>query len=68
MTETAENEVVLLLAGEAAEQLRVPETWLYSQARRGTFPCVRVGRWVRFRQSDVDEFIANGGMAATSWE
>jgi len=51
----------LLFASEAAAQLRVPESWLYAAARNGTFPHVRVGRYVRFRQEDVTEWIRTGG-------
>lgn len=51
----------LLLPSEAAEQLRVPESWLYAAARRGTFPSVRIGRYVRFRQDDVTDWIRTGG-------
>lgn len=51
----------LLTAAEAADQLRVPESWLYSAARRDAFPHVKVGRYVRFRQEDVSEWIRTGG-------
>lgn len=51
----------LLTAEEAASQLRVPESWLYGAARKGTFPSVRIGRYVRFRQEDVTEWIRTGG-------
>lgn len=53
----------LLLPSEAAEKLRVPESWLYAAARNGTFPSVKVGRYVRFRQEDVAEWIRTGGSA-----
>lgn len=52
---------VLLTAAEAAQQLRVPESWLYAAARSGTFPAVKIGRYVRFRQEDVTEWIRSGG-------
>ena len=54
-------ETKLLTVEEAAEQLRVPESWLYSAARRETFPSVKVGRYVRFRQEDITEWIKSGG-------
>jgi excisionase family DNA binding protein len=53
----------LLLPSEAAKQLRVPESWLYLAAREGRFPHVRIGRYVRFRQEDVTEWIRTGGGA-----
>lgn len=51
----------LLTASEVAEQLSVPESWLYGAARAGTFPAVKVGRYVRFRQEDVTDWIRSGG-------
>ncbi len=52
----------LLFAKEAAAQLRVPESWLYAAARNGTFPSVKIGRYVRFRQEDINEWIRTGGV------
>lgn len=47
----------LLTASEVAEQLQVPRSWLYSAARSGAFPSVRVGRYVRFDSRDVTAWI-----------
>jgi excisionase family DNA binding protein len=66
MTSTAENQHELLTIQEAAHILRVPATWLYSATKRGQFPCVRNGRYVRIRRSDVTEWIASGGKAPGS--
>ena len=51
----------LLTVPEAAELLRVPDSWLYTAARNGTFPCVRNGRYIRIRESDVHHWIETGG-------
>ena len=51
----------LLTAEQAAEQLSVPSSWMYRSAKEGIFPSVKVGRYVRFRQQDVDEWVASGG-------
>ncbi len=58
----------LLTAQEVSEMLRVPPSWLYTQARAGRFPHVRAGRYVRFDERDVARWIdeqrngnANGG-------
>lgn len=56
-----DEESPLLLPEEAAEMLRVRVSWLYRQARKGEFPSVSVGRYVRFRKADVENFIATGG-------
>lgn len=53
----------LLTAEEVAALLRVERSWLYGAARNGQFPCVRVGRYVRFRPDDVKQWIATGGRA-----
>lgn len=51
----------LLTIPEAAALLRVPDSWLYAATKRGRFPCVRNGRYVRIRDTDVREWIATGG-------
>lgn len=61
VAETTEVVESLLYADEAAARLKVPATWLYAAAREGRFPCVRMGRHVRFRPADVDHWIATGG-------
>lgn len=45
----------LLPAPELAEYLAVPLTWVWSSARTGRIPCLRVGRYVRF---DLDAVLA----------
>lgn len=52
---------ILLTVSEAAAILRVADSWLYRAAKNGTFPCVRVGRFVRIRASDVTDWISTGG-------
>lgn len=59
--ETTEADEILLYCDEAAARLKVPPTWLYAAARDGRFPCVRMGRHVRFRQGDVETWIKTGG-------
>jgi excisionase family DNA binding protein len=60
---TMDDGTTLLLPEEAASLLQVPVSWLYAAAREGRFPCVRVGRYVRFRRADVENYIAEGGAA-----
>jgi excisionase family DNA binding protein len=47
----AESE--LLGPEELAERLKVPISWVYENSRQGRIPCVRIGRYVRFRLDDV---------------
>lgn len=47
----------LLDARDVAELLGVKETWVRDAAREGRIPHVRIGRYVRFRLADVQEWI-----------
>lgn len=42
---------------ELAELLQVTETTIYRMARRGEFPYYNIGRSMRFRHGDVEEFL-----------
>lgn len=48
----------MLTSGEAGTMLGMRKSWLYEQATRGTIPCYRFGRSVRFRMSDVQLYMA----------
>jgi excisionase family DNA binding protein len=46
----------LLTVEELAKQLKVPKSWVYGKTRikgEDQIPCVRVGKYVRFRMPDV---------------
>jgi excisionase family DNA binding protein len=45
----------LLNAGEVANILRVPRSWVYSHLKE--LPVIRLGRYVRFRRSEIDRFL-----------
>jgi excisionase family DNA binding protein len=47
----------LLDAGEVAELLSVPKTWVLESARSGALPCVRLGRYVRFDRGDIEAWL-----------
>jgi excisionase family DNA binding protein len=49
----------LLDAGEVAELLSVPKSWVLESARSGALPCVRLGRYVRFDRGDVEAWLAS---------
>jgi hypothetical protein len=42
----------------------VTTRWVLNAARDGDLPCVKVGRYPRFRPEDVHAFIVAGGVAA----
>jgi excisionase family DNA binding protein len=50
----------LLTIQEVADLLQVPTSWLYSHSRKRSkdrIPAVKVGKYVRFNQDDVTEWI-----------
>ena len=47
----------LLRAGEVAERLGVPESWVRESARSGAIPHVRLGRYIRFDLADVERWL-----------
>jgi excisionase family DNA binding protein len=49
----------LLTADEVAGILRVPKSWVYSHLSQ--LPTIRLGRYVRFKRSDVDRFLEERG-------
>jgi len=57
----------LLDAAELAERLNVPKNWPLEQARAGNIPHLRLGRYVRFEWSAIEEWKAelrSGGRPA----
>src|SRR5258708_40143099 len=48
----------LLTAGELAEHLGVPESWVRTEERAGRIPGVRLGKYVRFKLRDVERTLA----------
>lgn len=47
----------LLTADEVAARLGVPKSWVWARARADEIPCVRLGRYRRFREDAVDAWI-----------
>jgi excisionase family DNA binding protein len=50
----------LLTVHDVAALLRVPVSWVYDHTRRGAhdaLPVVKVGKYVRFRPSDLLEYV-----------
>ena len=48
----------LVTAGELAKHLNLPESWVRTEERLGRIPSVRLGKYVRFRLSDVERALA----------
>ena len=47
----------LMTANEVAITLRIGQSTVYQLIQRGDLPCVRIGRSVRIRPTDLDKFI-----------
>jgi excisionase family DNA binding protein len=59
----------LLTADELAERLGMKTDWVWAQAPAGRIPHVRLGRYRRFRESAVEEWlreIETGGSGRTA--
>jgi excisionase family DNA binding protein len=47
----------LLDAGELAAKLGVPKSWVYAETRAGRLPHVPLGRYRRYREDSVNEWL-----------
>jgi excisionase family DNA binding protein len=51
----------LLTIDEMATRLKVHPSWIYSRTREtgeGTIPRIKVGKYIRFNESDVFEWLS----------
>ena len=55
--EAVRQSLSLLTTDQVCELLQVKKDWLYEQTAAGRFPHVKLGRHVRFRPADVQEFL-----------
>lgn len=53
------SDVVLLTVDEVAQILRVPRSWVYGHL--DLLPTVRLGRYIRFRSNDIEDFVVGQG-------
>ncbi len=47
---------------ELSKLLKVSKPWPYVMVKRGLLPCYKMGKTVRFKRSDIDEFLSNSRM------
>jgi excisionase family DNA binding protein len=59
MGPTAKPSDALMTAREVAAVLRVAPGWIYAATRRNAIPHVRLGRYVRYRRSAIEAWMAN---------
>jgi excisionase family DNA binding protein len=48
----------LLTAGEVAELLAVPESWVREATREGRLPHLRLGRYRRYERAAIEAWLA----------
>jgi excisionase family DNA binding protein len=56
----------LLSAGEVAQLLGVPVSWVYEQSRRGRIPTVTLGRYRRYRRDSIEAWLEQLEGASTA--
>jgi excisionase family DNA binding protein len=47
----------LLTADEVASLMRVTRSWVYAETRRNDLPHLRLGRYVRYRRSAIEQWM-----------
>lgn len=47
----------LLTAEDLCEMWQVKKSWVYDEVQAGRLPHVKLGRALRFRQADLDEYV-----------
>jgi excisionase family DNA binding protein len=57
MTLRVDIDTRLLTAEEVADWLQVKIGWVYAESRAGRMPHVRLGRYFRYRQSAIVEWL-----------
>ena len=48
----------LLTVQDVARRFNVPVSWVYTKAEANELPHFKVGRYIRFRTSDVEVYLA----------
>jgi excisionase family DNA binding protein len=49
----------LLTVDDVAERLGVTKDWVWAQARAGRIPHVKLGRYRRFREEAIEEWLTD---------
>jgi excisionase family DNA binding protein len=50
----------LLTIEELCNKLNLNKSWIYQRTRNGMIPCIRFGKYLRFRLDDVVEYFEKG--------
>ncbi len=49
----------LMTVPEVADALNVTPRWVYTQYEAGSLPGGKIGRYLRFRRSDIEKYVEN---------
>ena len=55
---TEDTDDKLLTAADVADLMRVTSAWIYAQTRQDAIPHLRLGRYVRYRRSAIEQWMA----------
>ena len=61
----APNPAPLLTVSEVSQRLNIRTHHAYTLCAVGALPHIRVGRWLRFDDRTIEEWIRSGGTCAT---
>lgn len=68
ITTAVRAQLSMLTPDQVCELLQVSKVWLYKEVRAGRFPHRKVGRLLRFKASEVDEYLAGEWQPAQQQE
>lgn len=55
----------LLTVEEVSDLLQVSKSWIYDEVEAARFPVVRVGRRLRFRLTDIQDYLSGSWTPAS---
>lgn len=56
-TRKAENQDAILTPKQLANHLQTSRQWVYERVSLGEIPHIKVGKYLRFKKSDIDNWI-----------
>lgn len=67
LTRAVAEELSVLTVREVAALLKVKTSWVYDKVQAGEFPVLRLGRQLRFRTTDIRDYLEAHYEAASGW-
>jgi len=53
-----ERAAMLLTVDDVAARLRVTKSWIYIKTKTNELPHIKVGRYIRFRATDIERYLS----------